>query len=216
MSRISALFLGAFLALAPLSAPAQTPIFLNGIVFDDTGHPVSGAVVQAAGENLTLSTKTDNAGHFAFPTLDAGRYQLTVVKGDEKISEPVSLTSSGETVTLALTPLKTIGHTVTVTNPVSKRSGTDVAIDSGQLAHLPTGQYMPSILAQLPSAAAGSNGQVHINGDHNGLNYYIDGVQMPASLNRGSAMKSIRRISATLTRSKARIPRSTATNLPPS
>ena len=184
MSRSSVALLCAFLAMSPLVAFAQTPTFLNGTVYDDAGHPVSGASVKVAGQNLNLATQTDRAGHFAFPTLDAGRYTVSIAKGDEKIAEPVELTTAGQNITIALAPLKEIARTVTATHPLAKRGGTDVAIDSTQLAHLPTGQYMPSILAQLPSAAMGSNGQVHINGDHNGINYYIDGVQMPASLNR--------------------------------
>ncbi len=86
---------------------------------------------------------------------------------------------------VTLAKLATIGRVVVATgNPVARRSGTDVSVDASQLAHLPTGASLPSILAQLPSAAMGSNGQVHVNGDHNGLNYYIDGVQVPSNLNR--------------------------------
>ena len=48
----------------------------------------------------------------------------------------------------------------------------------------PTGGSIASIMTQMPAAARGTNDQVHVNGDHNGLNYYIDGVQLPASLNR--------------------------------
>lgn len=184
MSRIQPAVLGALLAMAPLSAIAQTSTFLDGTVFDDAGRPVPGAAVVVAGQNVNLATKTDGRGHFAFATLGPGRYMVSISKGSENISQPVSLTAGGQEITVALTPLKTIGHTVTVTNPAAKRSGTDVGIDSTQLGRLPTGGSIAGILTQMPSAALGSNGQVHVNGDHNGINYYVDGVQLPANLNR--------------------------------
>jgi hypothetical protein len=36
----------------------------------------------------------------------------------------------------------------------------------------------------MTSAAGGSNGQIHINGDHGDINYYLDGVPLPQQLNR--------------------------------
>ncbi len=40
------------------------------------------------------------------------------------------------------------------------------------------------MLLQLPGAARGANGVVHINGDHGDINYIVDGVQIPQELNR--------------------------------
>jgi hypothetical protein len=171
-------------AFLPICAQAQT-VFVDGTVVDENGHPVAGATVRISGQNITLTKTTDAAGHFAFTTLTAGTYQLSASKGDLRASEPIDASSSGLTLTITLAKLTTIGRVVVATNnPVARKSGTDVTIDSAQLAHLPTGSSLPSILTQLPSAAQGSNGQIHINGDHNGLNYYIDGVQVPANLNR--------------------------------
>jgi hypothetical protein len=170
--------------LPPLAASAQV-IFVEGTVVDSTGRPVAGARVRVTGANVSLQKTTDAAGSFAFPTLTVGKYQLAVTKAGLAVDEPVEVTSSGVNVVVVLSKLKTIAVTAAASgNPVAKRSGTDLAINSGQLAHLPAGSSMPGILAQLPSAAMGSNGQVHINGDHNGLNYNIDGVQVPANLNR--------------------------------
>ncbi len=39
-------------------------------------------------------------------------------------------------------------------------------------------------MIQLPGAARGANGVVHINGDHGDINYIVDGVQIPQELNR--------------------------------
>ncbi|MGZ3529796.1 MAG: TonB-dependent receptor domain-containing protein [Vulcanimicrobiaceae bacterium] len=169
--------------LAPITASAQA-VFVTGTVVDDTGHPVPGVTLRVSGQNITLTTTTDSAGRFAFQTLTVGHYMLTAAKGELHVEQSFDLSSAGLTMTVTLTALKTISHVVVTTNPGVKRSGTDVTLNATELARLPTGQSLPSILTQVPSAAQGSNGQIHINGDHNGLNYYIDGVQVPANLNR--------------------------------
>jgi hypothetical protein len=168
--------------LLPTVAAAQV-LFVDGVVVDQTGHPVPGATVRISGQNITLSSTTDATGHFGFTTLTVGTYRLTVSKGGMQTSESIDVSSAGVTLRISLTALTTIGRVVT-SNRATQKSGTDVTIDATQLAHLPTGSSLPTILTQLPSAAQGSNGQVHVNGDHNGLNYYLDGVQVPADLNR--------------------------------
>ena len=98
----------------------------------------------------------------------------------------VQLSPAGASVTLALAAgdLRTIGRTAIARSPVNRNSGTDVVLDSQSLLKLPNANSLPNILLQLPDAARGSNGQIHINGDHNGINYIVDGVELPSSLNR--------------------------------
>jgi hypothetical protein len=167
----------------PSIASAQTSI-VEGVVTGDDNAPVPGATVEISGQNLTLRATTDAHGHFAFTTLTVGRYRITVSKDDRRTQESFDLGVSGLALSIALPSLKTIGSVVVARNPQVTRSGTDISISGAQLEKLPTGGSLPQILVQLPSAAQGSNGQIHINGDHNGLSYYLDGVQMPTSLNR--------------------------------
>lgn len=173
-----------FALLSPAAALAQTSAVITGTVVDSSGSPAAGARVEAIGQNLDLKTLTDARGAFAFPTLTIGDYTLVADKGDLSASVSVTLSTVGQTVALVLQPLRVIGHTVTARVATATRSGTDVTLSATQLGNMPTGGSLPDILTQLPSAARGSNGQIHINGDHNGLNYYLDGVQMPTSLNR--------------------------------
>lgn len=167
----------------PVRAPAQA-VFVQGQVLDGAGRPVAGASVRIEGENLSLSTRTDGAGDFTFTTLTVGSYRLTASKGSQSVSESAEVSSAGLRVNMTLASLGTIARAVVTGNPVARRSGTDLAIGGAQLERMPSGTSLPSILTQLPSAATGSNGQVHINGDHNGINYYLDGVQVPSNLNR--------------------------------
>ncbi len=183
MNRILCAAIACAIAVSPLAARAQA-VALNGAVIDDAGKPVTDAFVSVSGQNVTLHQTTNQSGRFTFATLTVGSYTLTVSKNNLVLAQPIELTSSGLTLNIALSPLKTIGRVSVVTNPVSRKSGTDVSLSGSQLVRTPTGGSIASILTQMPAAARGTNDQVHVNGDHNGLNYYIDGVQLPASLNR--------------------------------
>ncbi len=178
-----ALLVAALAAALPSRVSAST-IFVEGVVIDDAGKPVADATVRVSGENVTLTRRTDSGGRFAFETLTVGRYVLTANKGALAASEDIDVTAAGLTLRVSLVGLHTIGRVAVVRNPIAVRSGTDVSLDSSLLARSPTGSTLPGILTQLPAAALGSNGQIHINGNHNGLNYYVDGVQLPADLNR--------------------------------
>jgi hypothetical protein len=65
-----------------------------------------------------------------------------------------------------------------------RQSGTDVTLNRAVLAHSPAAGSFSELLAQLPGAARGANGVIHINGDHGDINYVVDGVSIPQELNR--------------------------------
>jgi len=168
----------------PTSVFANAQSLVRGQVLDVAGHPIPGAIIALDGQNIRLHTQSDMQGNFAFNTAAIGEYHLTASLSDLKAVSDVIVTGDVTNVVMTLSPLKEIGSIHVYTNPPSQHSGTDVTITSAQLAHSPSSMTLPDILTQLPSAARGSNGQIHINGDHNGINYIVDGVQLPSSLNR--------------------------------
>ena len=174
-----------FLFWGPTVADGQALTYLSGTVTQN-GAPVSDATVDLTGNNLTFRRITDARGNFSFSGLGSGQYRIEATAGDRHAVLAIQLSASGASVSLALQagPLQTIGRTVTVRSPVTRSSGTDVVVDSQALLELPNANSLPNILLQLPDAARGSNGQIHINGDHNGINYIVDGVELPSSLNR--------------------------------
>jgi hypothetical protein len=171
-------------AVAIPPAAAQSTTSISGVVRDARNAPVNGATVTVSGQGITVKAQTDVQGRFAFPALAVGKYRVTADKDDLHASQDIDLTSSGAVLAIAVAPLQTIGRTVVSRSPLATRSASDVTLNAQQLQSLPGGRVLPDILTQLPSAARGSNGQIHINGDHNGINYYLNGVQIPASLNR--------------------------------
>jgi outer membrane receptor protein involved in Fe transport len=163
------------------AAAATAP--LSGTVTKD-GAPVPHAAVRCAGNNLQLTTTTDDRGRFVFPALALGTYDVEAGSGSELGRASVDLGSSGATVALALPGLKQIGRVAVVRSQAIHGSGADQTLNSTALTRLPNGNSFPEVLIQLPGAVRGANGVVHINGDHGVIDYQIDGVALPQALNR--------------------------------
>lgn len=182
----AALIFVAFMVLwtAP-SRAVNASAFLSGTVTQD-GYPAARVQVTATGNNLTVRTTTDDRGHFAFPPLALGTYQIDVMSGDRAGNARVDLSSGGAAIALALLPLKEIGAVAVNASAVVplRGSGSDVALNRTQLTEMPYNNSFSEMEIQMPGAVRGANGVVHMNGDHGVINYMIDGVPLPQELNR--------------------------------
>jgi hypothetical protein len=167
-----------------LPASAASPsAFLSGTV-SIAGVPAPNVAVVASGNNQTLRTATDTAGHFRFPPLPFGSYDVEAHKGDLRARLRVDLGGDGATIALALERLPQIGQVAVSRSLPIRGSGSDVTLNSTDLTRLPYNNSFPAMLIQLPGAVRGANGVVHINGDHGVINYQINGVALPQGLNR--------------------------------
>ena len=169
------------------SAAATTT--LTGNVVTAAGAPVSGASITITGANITLHATTDDKGRFAFPGLGVGTYSVLAAQGELRGETTVDLTSTGASITIAIQTLKEIGRTTSSASQTAQRavvrgSGTDLSLNASVLARSPSTGSVPEVLVQLPAAARGANGVIHINGDHGDINYIVDGVPLPQELNR--------------------------------
>ncbi len=173
------------LACATGAYAVNAGAFLAGTVTND-GTPVANAAVTATGNNLTTTTTTDAKGHFSFPPLALGTYDVAAKAGDLRGHVSVDLGGGGATVAISLGGLKEIAHAVVsrAQGQVIHGSGTDVVLNGTALTQLPFNNSFSEMEVQQPGAARGANGVVHINGDHGVINYTIDGVALPQELNR--------------------------------
>lgn len=178
-----AVLLTMLLASGPAALAQIGSAVLSGTVTAND-RPVAGAAVTASGSNLVLHATTDARGAFSIPAVPIGTYDLNVVAPQGQAALRVDLTSSGAHVMLALSQLKEIGRTSVTARPPVHGSGTDVSLNAEALTRSPAGGSLPNLLIQLPGAARGANGVVHLNGDHGDINYVVDGVQIPQELNR--------------------------------
>jgi len=167
----------------PVASLAASAYLTGTVVFK--GTPVAGATVTATGNNVVQNTRTDAEGRFSFGMLSQGSYVLAASSDSGSGTLTVDLPASGANVTLEV-GIKSIGR---VTSSAARRapirgSGTDLVLNSVALSRTPASGSFPEMLIQLPGAARGANGVVHINGDHGDINYIVDGVTIPQELNR--------------------------------
>ncbi|HKW44171.1 MAG TPA: TonB-dependent receptor [Candidatus Eremiobacteraceae bacterium] len=175
------LSLAAQLVCGAAPAAAASTV-LTGVVLGG-GAPVADAQVTATGDNVAQKTRTNAAGRFTFPNLSAGSYVVTATGDGGLASTAVDLPASGADITLKLDPKK-LGIVSVTAAPPTRKSGTDVTLNRQVLSRSPASGSFPELLIQLPGAARGANGVVHINGDHGDINYVVDGVSIPQELNR--------------------------------
>ncbi len=147
-------------------------------------QPLAGAAITAVGANTTLRAQTDARGTFRIPGVPVGTYDVTATSPQGRATVHVDVNSAGATITIDVAPLKRIGHTAVTARPSVRGSGTDLSLNAETLTRTPASGSLPNLLLQLPGAARGANGVVHINGDHGDINYIVDGVQVPQELNR--------------------------------
>lgn len=165
------------------TALAQATSFLAGNISADN-KPAAGATVTVLGNNIRLVTKTDQNGHFAVSGIPIGSYNVDITGAAGSTALAVEVPSAGTTITATLTPIKQIGRSSVTARPPVSGSGTDIALSSSQLTHSPAAGTLPGLLLQVPGAARGANGVVHINGDHGVIGYVVDGAPVPQELNR--------------------------------
>ncbi len=164
-------------------ASAQGTTILSGTVTAD-GTPVAGASVSAVGSNLSVRSKTDAKGRFVFVGIPIGTYNIDVTTDAGNASLRVDASGGGVDVAVSVSRTKEIGRTSVISHLPVRGSGTDLSLPGEVLDRSPANGSLPALLLQLPGAARGANGVVHLNGDHGDVNYIVDGVQIPQELNR--------------------------------
>jgi TonB dependent receptor/Carboxypeptidase regulatory-like domain len=185
---MSAVFLAIYLNLA-WTVPAlavNASALLSGRVTHN-GAAVANVQVTATGNNSTSVTKTDADGRFRFPPLTLGTYRIEASSGTLQAIAQVDLAPSGASITLALTNVKQIGVVTVNSGSTVRGSGSDVVLNSKSLTQMPYANSFDGFaqaMLQLPGAAQGANGVVHMNGDHGVIDYQLDGVMLPQELNR--------------------------------
>ncbi len=168
---------------APARAAASLT-FLFGTVTND-GKPVAGATVTIAGNQQVLTTTSDAVGRFSFSALAFGSYKLHAQTTSGLHADVTfDLGTGGADVTVPLDTKETIGRVTAVRTQVLSGSGADVTLNQTQISRSPSSGSFPQLLIQLPGAARGANGVVHMNGDHGVIDYIVDGVALPQALNR--------------------------------
>ena len=195
----------AALALAPLivllivsgSAAAQKQLVSQsaaGTVKDALGRPVMAAVVilRAKDGRTVARTTSGEHGQFRLTAPERGTYDLTVQKsGFKRASEVLILPASRRT------PLDLVlgsEHALTVpveasrVHPQNGLTATGVSkytFTARDITNLPQAEATPlnQVLLQMPGVALDQNQEIHIRGEHAGIQYQMNGILLPLDIN---------------------------------
>jgi outer membrane receptor protein involved in Fe transport len=167
---------------------------IDGTVNDVLGRPLAGATVtlKALDGSTAASTQTDAQGHFHFASLPPNRYQLDASKTAFKAgATTVSLPADADASTsLALASEGALRVAIKrrvqkARNAVSASTGgSSYRLSQQDIQNLPqgAGNAFNQVLLQTPGVAQDSYGQLHVRGDHGDLQYRINGIILPESI----------------------------------
>jgi hypothetical protein len=170
---------------------------VSGTISDPSGSPLAGAQVRITetAKQLSRSVTADEAGHYTFPELPVGPYQLEVsAQGFKTYMQSGILLQVGNNVQINVTmQLGAIAEHVEVTASVgmveTKETTISQVIDERRIVDLPLNGRQPTQLILLSGAAVTAPGGGMVGsknyyssttisvagGQANGVNYILDG-----------------------------------------
>jgi hypothetical protein len=184
---------------------------ISGVVLDSTGASVGQAKVTATDldRKSSVTSTTDNAGHYAFPSLQPGHYTISIEAPGFKKFEATGLTLLGnENLTAPKVTLQLGAVTESIeVNAQGVQLQTDTAersesLDSKQVtnialngrSYLPLVALVPGVTTapSLPTASHGGVGSITVNGGRsNQNNLTLDGVGDVDTGNNGDQLATV-------------------------
>jgi outer membrane receptor protein involved in Fe transport len=176
----------------PLQLAAGSDGVLEGRVSDGDGQPIAGAAIELANANgkTVARAQSDAHGAYTITGIAPGSYTVTASQSGGSLASEAIQIAAGAAVQSSITLGATELQTVTVTAQRFERARNELSPSTGSSQYtmtekaiqaLPEGENTSfnHVLLQAPGVANDSFGQVHIRGDHNDLQYRINGIILP-------------------------------------
>jgi outer membrane receptor protein involved in Fe transport len=170
---------------------AQT---LSGTVQDALGRAIPDATVtleSAKGQGIS-KTLTNQRGVFIFKEVSPGAYVITVrsatfapasaaVTLPRRTATPIKLTL--ESIPALVMPIR--ANRIFAQNGLSSSGNNRYTLTARDIAHLPEGEAtsLNQVMLQMPGVALDQNQEIHIRGEHMGIQYQMNGVMLPLDMN---------------------------------
>jgi outer membrane receptor protein involved in Fe transport len=164
---------------------------VSGIVKDALNRPLAEVrlELQAADGRTVALTHTDRNGTFEFRNIPNGTYAIVATKnGFQTGISIVAVNSKGAAnLDIALQSASALSLQVVTTrinrqpNAISRTGNSEYTLTQHDITALPQGQNTPinEVLLQMPGVVKDVDQQVHIEGEHEDLQWRINGVMMP-------------------------------------
>lgn len=167
---------------------------LIGIVSDALGRPVAGVIVMLLSNNgrTIAEAITDARGHFRLHESTAGTYALmTRRKGFKSTTIIITLPkNAGSHLGLVLESEQALNLPVSASllhpqNGLSPTGTNKYTLTAKDITNLPAGEATPlnQVMLQMPGVALDQNEEIHIRGEHMGIQYQMNGIMLPLDIN---------------------------------
>ena len=176
---------------ANLKTTTNTNYRITGVVKDALARPIGRAALSLQGSNgrVVAHASSNSAGEFSFKVAAAGVYAVLATKqGFKTATQIASIKSEGTVnVDLSLETESALSLQVVTTvisqqpNAISKTGNSQYTLTQHDIAALPQGENTPinEVLLQAPGVVQDDESQVHIEGEHEDLQWRVNGVMMP-------------------------------------
>lgn len=167
---------------------------LSGTVKDSLGRPVAGAAVTLrAIDGRTVSrTSTDSRGEFTLSASQRGTFDLVARQtGFDPANAIVVLPdNANKPVLLVLGAKQALNLPVSASrvhpqNQLTATGASRYTLTARDITNLPQGEATPlnQVLLQMPGVALDQNQEIHIRGEHAGVQYQMNGILLPLDIN---------------------------------
>ena len=194
LSSVALVFCLALSGSKAVAGQKQTAFPLAGTVADALGRPLPGAIVTLqSGDGRTVTEATTNDhGQFRLSESVAGTYALvTHRKGFKPAAKIVILPrSAGKHLEIVLESEEALTLPVSAglvhpQNGLSQTGTNKYTLTAKDITNLPEGDATPlnQVMLQMPGVALDQNQEIHIRGEHMGIQYQMNGIMLPLDIN---------------------------------
>ena len=179
-----------------ITKAAQTPSsnVVTGSVKDSLGRAMSEVEVtlQAKGGAEIAKTRTDERGRFTLQGISGGTYVLLARKKGFKPATKIVVSAQRTPASLELVLESEQALTVAVEatqlhaqNGLTSAGANKYTMTSKDITNLPEGAATPlnEVVLQMPGVALDQNQEIHIRGEHAGIQYQMNGIMLPLDIN---------------------------------
>ncbi|MGA2411105.1 MAG: TonB-dependent receptor, partial [Candidatus Binataceae bacterium] len=165
---------------------------INGTVKDALGRPLPDVqLTLKSGDGRILGrTRSGQNGNFEFRHVSSGTYEIEANKNGFQTGVAIAAVSAGseaQPVAIALASEAALSLKVATTrinrqpNGVTETGNSMYSLNQHEITALPQGQNTPinQVLLQMPGVVQDDESQVHVDGEHEDLQWRVNGVMMP-------------------------------------
>jgi outer membrane receptor protein involved in Fe transport len=187
-------FLGALSGVALAREHSARAITVKGNVLDILGRPLRGVrVILRNSSGVAIGDGvTNDAGTYTLSVTTAGSYVVVAEKDGFRRSALTVLLSKagGTTPTIVMESEQPLTVSVRAArlraqNDLSRTGASKYTFTNRDITNLPTGKYTPlnQVMVQMPGVTLDQNQEIHIRGEHMGIQYQINGILLPLDIN---------------------------------